>query len=93
MRTIKITGDFGPYEVTDETYEKIKALLEADKEPYQFQAGDVVRNHYGYKRIIVRFDGRLLAFDNDGVFIGKGQEYFERESAYKKIGELKDYIK
>lgn len=63
------------------------------EEPYQFQAGDVIENEYGSKRIIVNFEGSLLAFDEFGKFMGRGQEYFERYYPYKKIGELKDFIK
>ncbi len=95
MRQIKITDDLETYEVTEETCAKVKALIEADKKPYQFKAGDVVENEQGKKRVIVRDVSPhyvLKAFTLHGHFQTEGQKEFEAVP-YKKIGVISDYIK
>ncbi len=64
-----------------------------DEKRYIFKAGDVVVNTVGHTRIILRRRGDFSSFSVEyGDLQGSGQEHFEKFK-YKKIGELKDYIK
>jgi len=64
------------------------------KKPYQFQAGDVCKSENdGMVRIIMAYCGDLLSFNDDGTWTSSNcQRHFE-SARYRKIGELKDYIK
>jgi hypothetical protein len=71
-----------------------------DKEGYIFKAGDVVEHHGEsiigkriiLKRIILKGEKELVAYDLYGVVVARGQSSFEY-LGYKKIGELKDLLK
>ena len=61
-------------------------------EKYIFQAGDVVENQDGNKRIIVSFSGSRLSFSPNGRVESRCQEQFKKYG-YRKIGVLSEYIK
>ena len=85
----------GRGQVLEETI--IQALDEkfGKPKPYQFKEGDVAIKSDGYSegpRIIVRYGDKLISFDTDGFYMSGSQKEFESKG-YRKIGELKDYIK
>jgi len=88
----KIEFDDGvKVELSKETTERLRKEL-VKSNPYQFKAGDVVKNHYGYRRIIIEHDDELLSFGINPVGIrSEGQKDFEK-AGYAKIGELEDFI-
>lgn len=76
-------------EISKELGYEVKVVKESEK-PYQFKAGDVVESYSDF-RIIIEMDGKLAGFD----IYGKKRCSFGtvQDCSYKKIGELKDYIK
>ncbi len=71
-----------------------QAGVSFEEPKYQFKAWDIAENDCGYKRIIIwdTKDKEPRSFDPIGCPQSQGQAKFENHG-YKKIGELKDYIK
>lgn len=75
-------------------YFKGKPEGELGKELYVFKAGDVAeRDDDGKLRVIAKcICGKIVSIDDRGWWQSSTQEEFERYG-YKKVGELKDYLK
>lgn len=94
MKTHKIQG-LGGREVSDET--ATKALTEyfktTEEKPYQFKAGDVCQSRYGFRIIVSKPSGELMSVTERGIYAVSEEEDSFRRGGYRKIGELKDFIK
>ncbi len=78
-----------------EEYTKKHPEPEPEPEKYVFQAGDVVVNSFGRKRVIVKLREELVPINvetGNVYFAERGQSAFEKQK-YRKIGVLSDYIK
>jgi len=78
-------------EISEALGYEVKVVKE-QPESYQFKGGDVVKTDWNLIRIILYIDGKSKSFDCNGFHQSTGQQSFETNN-YRKIGELKDYIK
>jgi len=62
-------------------------------EQYQFKAADVCKIRDGFVRFIMQLRGKLISFDSSGIWAGSSNQKDFEDMGYRKIGELKDYIK
>jgi hypothetical protein len=81
---------------------EVKVVKEQPKpKPYQFKAGDVAEFAHSTckeKRLMVEIKGELHAVDSasgfSACFVGQGDKDRTFEAnGYRKVGEIKDYIK
>lgn len=96
----KMAKELTVAEISKKLGYKVKIVKEQPK-CYQFKAGDVAKFSNSFskeKRIMVEIRGELHSVDSSGhsaCFAGKGDQEGRKfiGNDYKKVGELKDYIK